>query len=121
MSALENILKLRKANVPFDLLIESVLPWIFSSEYLAEHRHIITFKEVAKNNPELQSIVDQQRQLTALKAFDSRVWSKKTNSPSLVIAATNDIISLASESRQLANNLSARFVEISGGHASPVE
>lgn len=119
--ALENILNLRKSNFEFDLLIEASLLWVFSGEYLAIPEHIIAFKNAVKSNPAPQSIQDQERQLMALKSFDSRTGIKKINTQALVIAATSDIISPVAECKELANNIRADFIEIPGGHASPIE
>jgi len=121
MMALESLLNLRKTNIPFDLLIETTLPWVFSKDYLTVQEYILAFKDAVKNNPAPQSIADQERQLQALKSFDSRLWIKKINIPSLVLAANEDIISPIAECQQLADNLNAKLIEIPGGHASPVE
>lgn len=119
--ALKNILDLRKAGIDFDLLIEAALPWVHSSEYLSVPKHINAFKEAIINNPAPQSIEDQARQLLAIEDFDSRLWSKKINTPALVVAATEDLITPINQCRQLAINLNAKLIEIPGGHASPIE
>jgi pimeloyl-ACP methyl ester carboxylesterase len=119
--ALENILNLRKANISFDLLIETALPWVCSGSYLAKKEHIRVFKEAVKNNPAPQSIDDQERQFSVLKACDSRPWNKTIQCPSLVVTATEDIISPICEAEQLADHLKAKFLKIPGGHASPLE
>jgi 3-oxoadipate enol-lactonase len=122
IQALESQLNLRKENVLFDLLIESSMPWFFSSDYLDKPENITAFKEIVQNNPSPQSIQDQERQFTALRQFDSRGWLQEIKTPTLIISAEEDIVCLPVESQQLANNvLNAQFITIPYGHSSPLE
>ncbi len=122
MKTLENLYKLCEAQLSFDLFIDTALPWFFSSDFLANQEQIKAFKEDLINNPFPQSINDQERQFKALVPFDSRSWLKDINSPTLVIAAEEDIIALPDESKKLAQGLdNAQFKMIPGAHSSPVE
>lgn len=120
--SMESILKLRIENIPLDLLIETSMPWLFSSHFLSIPENISSFKSAVKNNPYLQSVKDQERQLKALIKFDSNTWLHKINTNTLIVAAHDDIISLSIESEQLSEKLShSKLQLISGGHASPIE
>ncbi|WP_298626766.1 alpha/beta hydrolase [uncultured Legionella sp.] len=122
INTLNNIYKLREAQIPFDLFIDTALPWFFSSHFLANPELIKAFKEDLLKNPFPQSISDQERQLKALLPFDSRNWLKDIHSSTLVIAAEEDIIALPEESKELAQCLpDAQFKIIPGAHSSPVE
>lgn len=120
--AMESLLNLRKENIPLDLLIDAGMTWVFSSEYLEEPQNVSTFKESLKNNPYPQSLQDQERQFRTIPTFDSREWLYEIKAATLVIAAEEDILTLPTESRQLAKGIpNARFITVPGGHASPLE
>ena len=119
---LENLFKLRQANVSFDLFIDTALTWFLSSDYLANPELIKAFKDDLINNPFPQSIGDQERQFKALLPFDSRNWIKDIIAPTLVISAEEDIVALPEECKNLANGIpNAQLKLIPGGHSSPVE
>ena len=122
IKALESLLNLRKESISFDLLIETAMPWFFSSNYLAKPENITLFKEMLKNNPYLQSLQDQERQFMALLQFDSQSWLQEIKTPTLAIAATEDIVCLPEESQQLTKNIvNSQFIAIPSGHSSPLE
>ena len=120
--AMESMLTLRKNGVSLDLLIEVSLPWFYSSVFLANPQNVILFKEILGSYPYLQTIGDQERQLKALQAFDSRPWLHEISLPVHVIAAKEDIAVMMSESEQLVAGIAgASLAIIDGGHCSPVE
>lgn len=118
----ETFLSLQQEKLSLDSFAETCMTWFFSSAYLAKPENIVTFKEILKNNPYPQSIADQKRQFEVLLSFDSSEWLHEITSPTLVIAAENDIITLPVESECLAKGIAkAQFRLIAGGHSSPVE
>ncbi|WP_420960206.1 alpha/beta fold hydrolase [Brucella sp. IR073] len=121
LMALESLLALRHAGVDFDHLVDATLPWVAGSEWLTQSENIAAFKTLLKENPVPQSAADQARQLAALKPFDAQPWNKPWSHPSLVVSASEDVLALPTEGRALAKSLGAKFVEIPGGHGSPVE
>ncbi len=122
MKTLENLFKLREAQISFDLFIDTALPWFFSNSFLAVPDYIMAFKEELLKNPFPQTIKDQERQFKALVPFDSRPWLDDITAETLVIAAEEDIIALPEESKVLAQGLAtAQFAMIPGAHSSPVE
>ncbi len=122
IKTLESLLNLRKENIAFDLFLDAAMPWFFSSDYLAQTENIITYKQALINVPYPQSISDQERQFNALLSFDSRDWLARLTSPTLVLAAEDDIIALPAESQHLANQVAnTRFKMIPGAHSSPLE
>lgn len=122
VKAIESLLNLRKENISLDLLIETGMPWFFSSDYLSNPENIVSFKESIKNNPYPQSVEDQERQCKNIPTFDSHDWINEIKATALVIAAEEDIIVLSAESQQLAKDIpNAQFIIIPGGHSSPLE
>ncbi|GGA80006.1 lipolytic protein [Brucella endophytica] len=121
LMALENLLALRKAGADFDLLVDATLPWVAGSDWLAQPENIATFKTALKQNPVPQSAADQERQLAALMKFDARSWNKPWREPALVVSAAEDVLALPTEGKALAKSLGAKYVEIPGGHGSPIE
>lgn len=120
-TALRSLLALRQANVDFDLLVDSSLPWLSGSAWISAPQQIAEFKTALRENPMPQSAADQARQLAALLSFDSRKWNKRWVYRTLVVSAAEDLLAPAREGALLAESLGAKFVEISGAHASPVE
>jgi len=119
---IENLLNLRKKNIPSDLLIETSMLWCLSSDYLTNPENIIAFKQAFQNNPYPQTVEDQERQLKALLAFDSNHWLHAIKTPTLVVAAEDDIVDLPLEGQQLKEWIpNAEFKLTSGGHVSPIE
>jgi pimeloyl-ACP methyl ester carboxylesterase len=122
LKAIESLLNLRKNNLSFDLLVETGMPWFFSSDYLAKSGNIGAFKENLQNNPYPQSLEDQERQFKALQSFDSQSWLSEINNPTQIIAAEDDIIATVSESQRLAKDIKgAKLRIIPGGHSSSLE
>lgn len=122
MAAIEDMLNLRKQQVDMDVLIETCMPWFFSSHYLSKPENIAKFKKILMSNPYFQSVEDQARQFHALQTFDAEHCLQDINSPTLVLAAEEDIITLPQESRHLVANIrGATLVTIPGAHSVPLE
>jgi pimeloyl-ACP methyl ester carboxylesterase len=119
--ALDSLLALRKADTELDLLIDASLPWLFGSEWLSIPGNVEAFKKAVIENPMPQSLTDQERQMAAIRRFDATASNKPAAHPALVIAASEDVLVPVSEAQRLAKQLGARFANIPGGHASPVE
>lgn len=122
LAAIEDMLHLRKQNVEIDTLIETCMPWFFSSEYLSVPANIAKFKKILKENPDFQTVEDQERQFKALQLFNTEQYLHEIKSPTLIIAAEEDIISLLQESQHLASGIvGAELVTIPGAHSVPLE
>lgn len=120
--ALKNALALRKLNVPLDWLIKVTLPWIFSSDFLAKEDNIDAFKQAIVDNPYLQSLSNQERQLEAISLFDSTEKVHQIKIPTLIIASKNDLLTPVDDCYALAKNIdTSTFMTIAGGHSSAVE
>lgn len=120
--ALESFYHLLKENAPLEQVIEASMPWFFSSDYLADPKNIITYKELLKSNPFPPTLENLHRQFIALQQFDSRTWLQEIQTPTLVIAAQEDICCLVQESEEFAYHLpNAQLAYLAGGHSSPIE
>jgi 3-oxoadipate enol-lactonase len=119
--ALESLLTLRKADVDFDFLVDASLRWLSGSAWRSVPENVAGFKAAIRANPAPQSIADQERQLMALKTFDAGLRNKPWSHATLVVSATEDLLTPPDEGRALAASLGAKFVEIHGGHPSPIE
>ncbi|MEO6054665.1 MAG: alpha/beta hydrolase [Chthoniobacterales bacterium] len=117
------LLTLRKTGLPIDLLTEGAMPWLFSNEFMANPQNIKTVAMLAKNDPYLQSIIGQSRQLEALTAFNSRPWFSKITASTLIIAGNEDICTPLKDSEELADGISGSKLIILPGmaHATPIE
>lgn len=121
LMALESLLALRRAEVELDLLIDASLAWLSGSDWMSNPENVAAFKAAIRDNPAPQSLLDQERQFHALSTFATGVRNKAWAYPSLVISATEDLITTTHEGEWLAKQLGAEFAKIPGGHPSPLE
>ncbi len=122
MTAIEDMLNLRKQNVDLDVLIETCMPWFFSSSYLAVPENIAKFKKILMSNSYFQTVEDQERQFHALQLFDTEKWLHEIKAPTLIMSAEEDIIALPQESQHLKKVIAgAELVVIPGAHSVPLE
>lgn len=115
--------ELQRLNLPITYRVQSIVPWVFSSEFLSQSNQLTNLIKIAQNNPYPQSLIGYERQLSALKTFDSRSWLHEIKSSTLIIAGEEDIIAPLVGSRDVQNGIgnNAQIVIIPGGHASPIE
>ena len=121
LKALDSLLALRKSGTDLDLLIDAVLPWVQGSEWLSDPQNIAAFKAAIMQNPVPQSVTDQERQLRAIEAFDACSVNTPWPLSATVVSGSEDVLALPDEGRALAEQLGATFIEIPGGHGSPIE
>lgn len=119
--ALQSLFSLRQAYVELDLVADASLPWLAGNEWLSRPENVAAFKASLKTDPAPQSVYDQARQLAALQEFDGRPLNRTWTYPALVVSSTDDALAPVGEGALLAQRIGAKFVEIPGGHASPVE
>lgn len=118
------ILKLRQEGCSIQTLAEGVLPWIFSSHFLADEKRCQELISMQVNHPYPQTLSGFKRQLEALLAFDSTQWLKlkQMKGPALIIGSDEDIF-CPRESEELANYIEdAKFVDFHRiGHCPMIE
>ncbi len=81
---------LLKASAPFDLVVETALPWLFSNQFLSHHHLIEAKKEDFLRNPYPQSLQGFFGQLSALESFDLRSQLASIKTPMLLITGKQD-------------------------------
>ncbi len=119
---LENAIRMQKENVAFETIIDTCMPWFYSSQFLSDKQNPQNVKSAILNNPYPQSIAFAQRHLNALHAFDSQAWLSEITSPTMVISSSDDLICLAADSSVLVKNIKGAIgATIHSGHSSPVE
>lgn len=113
----------QRMNLPLIYQVKSVLPWVYSNAFLSEQGQVANLIRFAQQNPYPQSLLGYERQLTALKLFDSRTWLHEVKTSALIIAGEEDIIAPVVGAKQVQNKLSnqTQMVMVPGGHASPIE
>lgn len=113
-AAQKSLLRLRQDGVPLQRLIEAVMPWIFSNEFMSNDTVVQGAVSMMLNNPYPQSTVGVKRQLEALLAFDSGAWFDKIHLPTLVVGGEEDIL-CPHDSERIAKGIpSAQFVSMPG-------
>lgn len=121
--ALELTGDLQRLQVPMKYRVQSIAPWIYSSHFLSQPNQLTNLVNIAENNLHPQSLIGYGRQLEALKSFDSRSWLAEIESPTLVIAAEEDVIAPISGAREVYKGIgrNTQMIILPGGHASPIE
>lgn len=120
--ALENILDLHHANAKPSMIMKHIIPWAFSHEFLQTPDIVQTILMMSDQNPFPQTLVGYQRQLEALKEFNSLPWVKEIKNPTLIIAGEKDILTPVEDSEVLAKHIAHSILEIlPGGHPSSIE
>ncbi len=115
--------ELQKLKMPIRYQVQSIAPWVFSSDYLSKPHQLENLVKLAEQNPYPQSHVGYERQLEALKLFDSKSWLNQIRTPTLIIAGEDDIIAPLSNAKDVQKKIGshAKLEVIPGGHGSLVE
>lgn len=91
--ALKSNLHFHEDGVSIPRLVESIIPWIYSNEFLKISKNIEKLIELQLKNPHRQSVIGHKRQYEALIQYDADNWLKKITVPTLVIASDKDLLS----------------------------
>ncbi len=121
--AFQWLIKLREQGVSPELLIEGVLPWIFSKDFLKKPENVHSLIELMLSNPYPQTLVGQKRQFAALRHFNSHAWYKDIKTPALIIGGAEDLTISIEHAKDLAKDLANAQLYIfpNMGHAPNVE
>lgn len=87
-----NILKMHQNKVPLSIIVDAIIPWIYSSSFLNKKGNLKFLQDLLLNPPYPQSLVGFKRQLEALIHFDSSSWITNILSPTLIISGGEDFI-----------------------------
>ncbi|MCB1106946.1 MAG: alpha/beta fold hydrolase [Chlamydiia bacterium] len=97
--------KLLQGGTSLDLVIDTVIPWLFSRDFLSHPEKVAAKKEEMIQNPFPQTLEGFLGQLEALKAFDSTPFLKNLTSEFLLIAGEEDLSTPLSLAQYLHENL----------------
>lgn len=115
--------ELQRMNLPVSYRVQSIVPWVFSSEFLSQANQLANLVKLAQDNHYPQSLIGYTRQLDALKAFNSRPWLHEIKAPTLIISGEEDIIAPLAGSKEVQKGIgnNTQVVIVPGEHASPIE
>lgn len=115
--------KLHRMNIPLKYRVESIAPWVYSSEFLSQPNQLDKLIGYAEKNPYPQSLTGYENQLEALQIFNSSDWLHDIKVPTLIIAAEEDIIAPLNAAKEVAKNIGpqTKLMIVPGGHATPIE
>lgn len=112
--AFEYTLKVHLSGATQAVIVDTLIPWVFSKSFVTpEMRTMI--HQLSEANPYPQSSVNYQRQLDALKHFDSVSWVNNITLPTLVIGSEEDVTATPEECEQLASCITAAKLELLPG------
>lgn len=115
------ILDLLESGVSRNKIIDGILPWLYSHQFLGNLQKIQALIDFYLHQPP-QTPHQYQRQLEAILQFDSTPWFKKIKGPALVIGGDEDIL-CPQDSEILASYIEeAKFVDFHQvGHCPMIE
>lgn len=85
--------KLIQSGAPLNLVIETVIPWLFGRDFISNPDKVAAKIDEMTNNPYLQSQSGFAGQLEALKQFDSTPFVKTLSTEFLLLAGEEDLSS----------------------------
>ncbi|MDO8526973.1 MAG: alpha/beta hydrolase [Deltaproteobacteria bacterium] len=120
---LNTAVKFMQANVPIDLCIENMLPWVFSGDYLADAKKRKSAMDRMLNNPHPQLLDGFVNQVASAMAFDVVSRLSEIRLPTMVMATEQDILTPIEDARLTASGIKdARLVIIrDSGHSVMLE
>ncbi len=120
---LDTTSKLFVAETPIELILETLLPWLFGSDYLSRTENIQEALTLFLSDPYPQGPTGFAGQLAALKGFNSRNKLKEITTPTLIITGDQDLYTLPSFSEYLHKHIAgSRLETVKGaGHMIPIE
>lgn len=115
--------KLMEACLGQDVLIETLLPWMFGNAYLQDDDRVAATIAMMLNNPYPQSEAGFYGQLSAMGRFNSKGHLSRITNETMIIAGDEDILIPASYSELIHREiLSSSFVVMKNtGHMAHVE
>ena len=120
--AISNIIEMQKQGIDTDTLLNTIIAWTVSSEYLEKENNYQKKIESMRANPYPQAFDSFVGHVDALFNFDSTNRLIEIKKEVLVITAQNDLLVTVDEARKFAEGiLGAEFVVIPGGHESHTE
>lgn len=120
--SLEMMVEIFKKNPRYDFLYKMMMPWYFSSRFLARDDDPKEILEDLKKRKHPLKVEGFKKLVEAASNFDSHNIIKHVEADTLVIIAEEDIYCLFRDSRQMVRKLPNHRVElIGGGHSSKLE
>jgi len=117
---IDALIHLRK-NADHDAYYELLYKTAFGSAYKT-NTSLEAFKDIMRSVPQCQTMIDQERQATALKLFNCRKWIGSITTPIIILSPKEDQFATpeeASEFKEYAHDV--RIESIECGHAAMVE
>ncbi len=109
-------------KVPFDKVVDSILPWFYSNAFLGNSAALQMVKHFLLNNPHPQSLNGFKCQMHALANFDSTSWVDKITAPTLIVSGGEDLLCLNEQhelKRKITQATLVHFPEV--GHSPFIE
>lgn len=123
LAAFDQLARLCEAGVEINTVIQSVLPWMYSEQFLEKPGILDSLMNYAKLRPATIGPKTFLRQLETLRAFNTRAQLPKITAPTLIISGADDVVAPAAGARVLEDNIKgALHINLADtGHAAPIE
>lgn len=122
VQGMQSLLSLRQAGTDMETLVKAVMPWLFGEKFLSDERNVHAYIQSALSNSNPQSVINQSRQFNAVTNFDIRGELGKIKSETLVVYASEDLLSLPYESEFLSSNIpKGKLINLDCAHCVQIE
>ena len=98
-------------GVPAETMFRSVLPWLFSKDFVTEDK-IQTMLETVQQNPYPQSLTSLRAQINACLVHDSSIIIDKIKAPTMIVTGANELIITPEVCKEMQERIRKSKVEI---------
>ena len=117
----ETMLSMHREGHDRRLLFEIILPWVFGPSLFEDQEQLDLLRKIFAENPRPQPLHGYERQMEALRAFDSSGFLSKITAPTLILQGDRDLFHLPDEAEVLEKGIPNATVTImpNTGHNVP--
>ena len=101
----QTLLTMHREGHDRKLLFEIILPWVFGPSLFEDLDQLDLLRKVFAENPYPQPLHGYERQMEALRAFDSSGFLSKITAPTLILQGDRDLFHLPDEAQELKDGI----------------
>jgi pimeloyl-ACP methyl ester carboxylesterase len=120
---LDTGLALRRAGVDPVAIAVTGMPWGFTPRLLSDHAAVMAQAELSRLDPHPTTLAGFEAQAAGLRVYDSRPDLPRVQTPTLVLAGAEDVLTPVSQSVEMAELIPTATLQVlpRGGHGMVLE
>lgn len=108
---------LQQINASPELQATSILPFVYSDEFISDKTNVSTFIESIKQNQSPQSLKSYKQQLSVISSVDSSLYISNIYARTLVIAGKSDKLAPLNDSKEITKKIAnSILIELPDAH-----